>query len=497
MSRTRSDSAEQRSADYHTYAMLALMASLCLFGFFLGDRIPVSDGFGWDGILYAQVAANPGQALLHHGVNSYHWAKVLPSLLVHWGLLASGTPITPPSVVTGFMLLNTAMLLLGTWFYSRLATFLQLSPAGRWLGFCFLFLNLNAIKVPFYYAVLGDTSALVTGLVLTYFYLTRQTAALAVTTLLASFTWGTALVMGATLLLFPASVGPRWDQPGLQPTGSPVPRLLAALIALGAAARLYYLYAHEGVRAIGYGPLPLTVESVYPLSLLCTTLYIYALFAWFFPLLSSQNVVAAWRSLSWQRAALTLAVALPVKSLSALLAKGVYPFTVALHFQMVTLQSATRPAVWLVAHFLALGPVVAFVPLVWSRTLELLGRWGPGAVLFTVLTLMTLIAPESRHSVFGYPFLVVAMVVVLDRSRLVRPGLAWSMGLLSLGMSRFWQRFHTGQSDATGGPDLSRYFATQGMQLPNPEYLTGLVALLVLAGALWLYARLPRRSEPL
>lgn len=459
--------------------------------------MPIADGFGWDGQIYARVAADPGQALLVRGVTSYHWGKILPSLVVHLGLSLSGASITPSAVVMGFLMLNGAMLMLGTEIYNRLATFLELSVTARWLGFCFLFVNVNAVKVGFYYAVLTDISALVLGLAMVYFFLTRQTAALAWVTLLGTFTWGTALVMGAALLLFPAPVGPDYKEPGLTASRSRLPRLGAGLLALGAAGRLFYLYKFEGLRAIGYGPLPLTVEWVYPLSLLLITLYIYALFAWFFTLLSAKNVSLALRGLDWRRVLLAVALALPVKVLGGLLAKGVYPFSAALHFQMVTFQAATRPGVWVVAHFLAFGPMVAFLPLAWRGVRDMLQRWGPGAVLFTVLTLMTLIAPESRHSVLGYPFLVVATVLVLDRAGLVREGLVWVTGLLSLFMSRVWQRFDTGLLGTDGMPDVSRYFATQGMQLPNEDYMVGLVALLLLSAVLVLYLRSPRTSRTL
>lgn len=468
------------------------MGAFSLLGILGGDRIPIADGFGWDGQLYAQVAANPYLTLWVRGISSYHWGKVLPSLVVHAGMLVSGAIITPPAVVKGFLLLNSAMLLLGTAIYNRLATFLRLSVAARWLGFCFLFINVNAIKVGFYYSVLTDISALVLGLAMTYFYLSRQTTALALTTLVSSFTWGTALMMGLALLLFPAPADSRFEEPGLTPTPSLIPRGLAGLIALGAAGRLYYLYKVESLRAIGYGPIPLTVEPVYPISLLCTTLYIYAVFAWFFSLLSPGNVGAALRRLDWRHVGLAVAVALPVKLIGALLAKGVYPFTVAAHFQMVTFQSATRPGVWMVAHFLAFGPMVAFLPLAWKGMRDMLALWGPGAVLFTVLNLMTLIAPESRHSVFGYPFLAIVMVLVLDRAKLVSNNLAWGVGLLSLVMCRVWQRFDTGAVDADGAPDVSRYFATQGMQLPNADYLLGLIVLVLLGTGLLAYARSSR-----
>jgi hypothetical protein len=136
-----------------------------------------------------------------------------------------------------------------------------------------------------------------------------------------------------------------------------------------------------------------------------------------------------------------------------------------------------------VAHFLAFGPIIAVLPLVLRRTANLLASWGPGAVLFTVLSLATLISPESRHGVLGYPFLAVAVMIAFEKTGKVHSSLVWGLAAASLVMSRVWQRFDTGLVDSRGAPDVSRYFATQGMQLPNWDYLMGLFVLVTMAMA--------------
>lgn len=495
----RPASPESAESARQSRMMLALMGVFCFYGIVCGDRMPLANGLGWDGQSYAAIAANPAHQLLVVGQTAYKVQRILPSLVVHLGLVLAGAAMTPKTIVASFLLLNSILLMGSVYLYGRLAEFLKLGIPARWLGFFLLFVNVNTIKVGFYYPVLTDISGLALGVAATYFFLTSRTAALAWTTVVGSLTWATSLPFGATLLLFPVSARPPYSQPGLQPARGPGPKLAAGAFALAVGGRLLYLYQHEHWRGVGWGPVVPAVEEVFYLSLFCTGLYAYLTSVWLFGLLSPANVVEALKGLSPARILLLVGVALPSVLAKAYLSVGKFFFTTAGFFEMTGFEATTRPAVFLVAHFVYFGPLFALLLLSWTSTTSTLARWGPGAVLFASLAALTLVSPESRQSLFSHPFLVVALVVGLERGGRISARLAWVVGALALALSRIWLPFVTGRADAEGMPDVSRFFAVQGPQMPNSAYLMHLIALvlatLVLAWLLTAPAPAPASEE--
>jgi hypothetical protein len=473
------EGAASPTARHHGVAMALLLIVVALYGSLLDDRIPIRQGRGWDGNIYVTVAADLKAGWEMVSKNPYRFQRIVPSLIVNAGLVATGAPRDDGTVLAAFMVLNTALLMLTLWLWLAVADHLRLSLAARWLGFVGLFINVPCLKIAYYYPALTDIAALALGMALIYLFLTGRTVALALTVLVGAFTWPVSGPMGALLVLFPGGVSK--DQPE-QPTATPVSlaaRWVAAVAALAVTVMVGHLFYARGIRTAGWGPIVPAVESVYPLSLLVTAAYVFIVVASLVPEPTPAGLRAAFQRMTPVNAAMALAIIVLPRLAVSTFTSGIEVVNIKNFIPYTFFLSTTRPGIFLVGHLIYFGPVLLLLPFVWKALRGLLQQWGPGAQLYLILGLMVAACPDSRQSMLIVPMLIVALVYALEQTKRVTNGLVISLGTLALLMSRFWLRFSLPSSAPPASPleagwDMSRYYETQGSYMTEPFYLSGL-----------------------
>jgi len=123
--------------------------------------------------------------------------------VVYYTLSALSIEKTHDNVIACFGVWNALIIALVAFLWCLCADRLGLGRPSKLLGLCALLVNFAVLKSAFYFAVSTDPFALGFSAASLYFWLNRNTAALAVVTFLNAFTWPSALPIGLILIVFP------------------------------------------------------------------------------------------------------------------------------------------------------------------------------------------------------------------------------------------------------------------------------------------------------
>lgn len=454
--------------------MVGLVVMLGIGSLAFGERIPLNDGLGWDGLRYGTLAADLPGAIASGVVEDYTLRRALPSALVYVGLTISGVERDTDAIVLGFAILTLVALTCVALLWRPIADSLELDVQNRWLGFVGLFGSFLVLKQLWYVPVLTDAAALACGAAALCLYLEGRTASLALVGIAASFAWPTAGVAVAVLLLWSRGAAPLPPRTG---------RSLGDLVALGVTilfvGAFLFMYQYQGVRQWGGSTRPIVEELVY------ASLLAYALttFLGMRALIGGADwpwIRRALFQLSLRGLALAVAVIVIPAALRALLpttpggALSVGGFG-----KFIVFYANTRPLLHLVSHVIFFGPIVALSLVLWPRIAGLMRAEGPGLLAFAVLTVAVALTPESRQSVLSLPF-VVAFTVRAFQNAAPSARLVLPTALVALALSKVWLPITTAAARAAsdrlpGGDEIfvqyGRLYMNAGPWMSNRAYV--------------------------
>ncbi|MBA3536112.1 MAG: hypothetical protein H0T84_05810 [Tatlockia sp.] len=142
--------------------------------FFIGERLPVYNGLGWDGQTYARYAQD------FFGYSSttsdaYHVSRCFPSFII-WAV-CKGLKIdlnSARSIFNAFYILNTFCLLSIIFFWNRICEVKYLKTETFFFGFISFFFNFTWLKLYFYYPILTDPFAVTLAIAALYFSISKS-----------------------------------------------------------------------------------------------------------------------------------------------------------------------------------------------------------------------------------------------------------------------------------------------------------------------------------
>lgn len=441
-----------------------------------GERLSPGRGLGWDGRFYARIAQDLPRVLFVEGLDAYRLQRVVTPALVYFGLRALGLPRDDAHVVDAFAVYNLLLLLATVVVWRGIARAAGLGEGGLWLGFLLLFANFANLKMPYYYPVLTDTTAVFLGALLVYFHLRGSAPGMLAVMAIGAFSWPSFLVLGGLLFLFPhTSLGP------FQPPPRPWP------LVVGAAAAAFFL-AHLLLTAVDM--LPPRPDGVRPPSLdrlvfsvPLTMVYIVTVAA---GLLGHADL---WRLRTYRVRALRLAAWLALlvgtRWIVDRLARGKGPLDLQGFLWQVTHQSIIEPGIVVVAAAVYLGVVVLIALVCWRRFCGAAHHVGVGMTLFVCAILAQSLTSEPRQILHGLAALVLVTVSAVEGVRWPSWG-RWILLALALFGSKVWFGInHEGFSgkDKTWSYPSQYYFMNHGVWMePDTFRVQGL--LVVAAGLL-------------
>jgi hypothetical protein len=433
-------------------ALLAVVFMILLVEFFVAQRVPYphdsrGNDYHWDGTYYVKYARSIDTLLFAREIDSYSLTRILPSTVVHIGfsiLGRIGLASYPPgneTIFRGFIVLNGIAILVATLAWGDIARRLALTRFHLILGAAAFFVNFCFLKYNSFHPLGTDVVAFSLSMMMISRYLAQATTSLFLLSLLGAFTWPTLLSMGAILLALPYrqslepatldAMGPsrdaslQWLSRGLTITLS--------ILAIAAATGVAY-----GSYDVGYRP---GSPAVAALSIAIVGLYVGLASAPLLDALPDVRNLAVERQYYLRRAGIVVALLAIVGILFYLLASDKAPRNTLIDFATHSFREAIRlPGIFLVAHLVFFGPIIALAVLKWWEACAIARRLGPAFVVAVLLTAAVALMSESRQLMGNIAFVVIPVIAAVQIGGNERRLLAIFL-LTALVLSRVWVVF--------------------------------------------------------
>ena len=506
--------------------MIFIVFVLGILNFFWGEKVPAGGGFGWDGVNYANMVRHLDSMISGGQLSGYYTQRILPSAIVRSMMLLSDTAMSDLNIIRSFELYNLVLLVGACWAWKRISDNFSLSLAGRWIGFSGIFINFQSSKQTFYYPVLTDVTALFVAILLLLFYVEKKPIALFVTTIIGAFCWPVVSVCGASLLIFlrveltknviapvPSTFTIKSvTLPSLFKIGGFAVCFLSivgyiTLTQLGPVTENTCNVLNSDLKTLANamqpsvvssldrllnrdGPCALEERLLTELEKLFTGLpSLFGLLVVLVMLVGSASFFHAVFA-SFQRVRLPLIVlTIAAVLIPAFIIKIVSNPDIAnanslqVMIGIILLPQEGKFLLPIVTLAVFWGPVVLLLLLYWKAFCVEARKLGPGFVSVIAISLLLGMASEPRFLTIGWPFLVLAMVLVLETSS-VRPSFKYIFILLTILYAQFWIRLNFmpwlgGDSEGLDELPKQLYFMHYGLWMAWWPYLLQLFSLLL------------------
>ena len=380
------------------YILIIFLIAWYVFNFFVGERLTVNNGLGWDGIFYARLAQNFGSYF--HNISYYYSGRVFPSLVVSlFANLFSYSLNSPQNVISAFYLYDMLVILLGIYFFYFVAKYQQWSFPSFLIGFTALFCNFAILKNMPFSPNLTDYTALTIGLATLYFYLRNSVIGLLATTFIGAFTFPTILLSNSLLILFPIKSAPNAKSisfPILPQFLQIKPPWLATILG-GVLSLLLIVYAllgpfpGENFAFVSLLRAPPTV-SLGIINAVALFIYLSALMR---PFITDRISLSINVTRLFYITIITYLITL-IKTKYLVNPNLLRGLTIWQYINNIFLESAAYPLIFLVAHYVYFGPPILLMIFLWRKMIEISYQTGFGLFLFALLYGLLSIGSEIK-----------------------------------------------------------------------------------------------------
>jgi hypothetical protein len=509
-----------READSSHRLMLLAVLILGLLNFFWGEKVPAGGGLGWDGVIYGDMVRKLGSMISGGQLSGYYTQRILPAAIVRGMLLLSRTPMDNANIIRAFEVYNLILLAGACRVWKRVSDAFDISVAGRWIGFCGIFVSYECSKQAFYYPVLTDVTALFIAMLLLLFYVEKRPLALFVVTVLGAFCWPVVSVSGALLLLFLRTELPK-DVVAFsssESSGAIARRAMRYWLVLFALSVIGYIMmlligshperaihvpaimAHASPRLASrftekeillgferlFTALPSITVMVFALAMLIgSRRLIYAVLA---------GIRRAKPVLVVLAAAAVLAPFFVVKAISnPTIAnesglKTLFIWSVLPRTGMFLLPFVTLAVFW--------GPALLLMIICWKAFCIEARKMGPGPMSIMGMCMLLGLADEPRFLTVAWPFLVLVLVLVIEKMHM-RKTFKYAFAILTVLYAQFWMKINLAPWPAPDNQGLQNYpkqlyFMHYGLWMGWWPYVIQSIALVI--SAIWLYKTMSKVS---
>ena len=455
-----------RYAELTSDVLIAVLVFLLfLFQAFFSEKIPVNNGFGWDGFLYGTLAKDFYRIVSTARMDPLRIPMILPSAVVHYSCRLLGVRLDDPNIVLAFSIYEAVLLGVSAFLWCRSVPLLEISPRGKALGLLALFGNYGLLKHAVYYPILADVTGFSLGMLFIYSYLTRKTWLLYVATLTSCFSWPTGLTTGAFMILFPRSQA--------EGTTSRVNRhFFHVVIAIVLA-----VYIVDRARLLVRDGFQIPSGTAQPIATFLTLSYL-TCFAYVSAAVASllnwdelfrvQNLLRRLRAPGFYLGLAFLAITARLPSFiphsnASLDGQGL--------IDIFVVESIAKPGVFLLAHIIYFGPILLLAIFLWGAVCRLVHDHGIGLTLSLTFAAISAVDSESRHLLGYFPLLAPFVVKATDN-------LNWDLAACtvfagcSLLLSKVWLTINPLPNDRLFLDfPWQRYFMSLGPWMSGRAYL--------------------------
>ena len=469
------------------------------------ETIPAGDGFGFDGVVYAQMVSEIETRVSEGELSKYYAQRIAPSLIVRTALTTFNIPLGPDNIIAGFRVLNALLMVVGVGFWMLIARYIRLKSEGFWIGIAGLVLIFPNAKQLLYYPVLTDTFAFTIGLVIVWAHLTCRTVLVAVVAIVGAFAWQMAGIVGMALVASTLVSGGTPQRAQVDLWGN---RLIIAILAVSAfvalAIGLPYVLGHDLHQLI-------FDQRFYkdPFLSLLTNIPTLALSSCFVSYLLVSAIATHWQYLINLRKVATvtilvIAIALIPSVIVSMIANpdipapGIAGYVEILEALLVVRVREGMVFLPIVSHAVYYGPVFLILLLLWRRVAHSTVEFGAGFLFVVAIFSILSVFSESRFTFMLWPFIVTIVCKVVSEASLPRVTQI-CVAISAVGFSKVWLTMNQGPWPK---PDLvalfewpkSVYFSSLGPWMSVGNYIVQgtIVALLIVL----LYATMNQENTP-
>jgi hypothetical protein len=461
------------SSGLTVWAHVALIGSalLLLAYYWWTPKIPFNNGFGWDGVRYAQWVTSLSEDLLSGSMTTYHVKRTLPSFLVSIPAQVLGLPITRDYIVYGFCVGNALSAYLTGLFWLRICTALNLSGSRALLGLVLLLVNYPVLKQSGYSGVLTDLFALAAATAMLDCWIRGRRSGLAIAVLVSMFCWASTSILGSLLLLFPR--GTKFSLGSMSRFSVWISRTAGLVVALGgtAACAAIIILQKEGMPVAAW-------RAYMPLSILIAGTYAYFVARALLGAVSGGKGPPRIKGFRKEMIFIWLALIPGMALVQRCLAPHSFDGSLSLGF--LFLGSINRPGLFLVGDFTYYGTMAVLGALFLPSVARSAGNLGLGVLGAVFFCLALNLYPESRMSLNLMPFFLLPLVMALPQDRFTI--IQWAfVGFCQLATSKIWLPIVATAADFEG--KLQAYpaqylFASHGPWMANDAFVLQAAAMI-------------------
>ena len=444
--------------------MICGMLIFCIYAVLFAEKIPVHNGLGWDGLLYARVIKSFDHHFSGTEFQQYTVGRMLPLLIIYYSMKIFNIALTDQNIVWQFQILNSVLIILSVYLWVRIATRLNLTPTGMWLGFVALFVNFAILKNAFYYPVNLDPFTFFLGLSLLLSFLGRNSVAMFVLSVVGAFVSPTMVFFGLTLFIF------KLHELDRAPLRFKLNYIVAGLICMAVLGGIIYiLYSTRFILKVE------TVEPIntlIPISMASLLVFLFILFSHLLntdSLFRFRNLLRSITVLKLILAAGTLlAVQLMVRRLGT---PNPEHYQTSTYLKTILKLSIAKPFIGIISFVIWFGPAIFLAVINWKKLSEEIHKYGYGLLFFFCGFLLLFLDSESRHTVLIYPFLCAFTLKSLDRVQLNKYFIV-TFVLLSVIFSKIWLPINPIPEEPGNLWEfpMQKYFMNVGPWMSNQPY---------------------------
>lgn len=401
--------------------------------FMCGEKLPVSDGLGWDGVTYAAYATN----FIHEITTTsdvYHVTRIFPSLVIYCVTTIFQLKLTTPYAVCAmFYLLNTSMLLGTAYLWYKICRLKAFNTYIYLVGFISLFINYACLKLALYAPVSVDASVLFFGICILYLYLKQKYVSICIALFPIFFTWPIAIVLVLPLIIYTFS-----DKDIL--TGSPWQKINAAIVAfmfigivsLSLCVLLYRSNLVPNWYTVFYSwneawwpPNSRVTSWIYfilpvNIAIACVYVYFVALYSNIYNVI--KNIYRVYfPNIALYLLLMTICIATSFwLSHLSLNYTGKTTFSGSEFLTITILGAIAKPALNLIMHAIFLGPCAILWLFYMRPIIRAANEETFGLLLFVIITYFMALNSHSRQLTFNVPFMIYLLCKVLDNLAMMK-----------------------------------------------------------------------------
>lgn len=468
---------------------LLVMALLVWFvaNFFYGEKVLDNNGFGWDGVYYANITSHFDNVLKNQILEPYRAQRIFPSFMVYlFSKIFGYSLIKPTTMVKAFYIYNVLIIMSATIALGLIAKLRNWKQPIWIIAFSGLFLNYGILKMSVYYTILTDYTAFALGIWMLYFYLSQKKLGLIIITLVGAFTYPTMLISGLILLLFPKKpLATPENSSFVSLTLNIAPSRILLSVGIAFIVCLFAMYSLKTVHPSEFsssyrtiyagviGQIP-SIHStlIGSISLLC--LFLYFTFG-IIPFIKKQITA----EITFQRIYLALMTAgLVLLAKHVLINPALHPLLTLLPYLNYSYGGTLiNPLIFFVAHFVYYGPILLLIVFHWNKIVAIAYEEGFGITALLFLYFFLAVGPESRQYFNELGIFVFFICEFLNKKNVSLFFSGW-MILLSIAVSKCWFLIN---SHPLG------YSMSQGQGMRDISYLQQLIGMIIVMLILYLW----------